>query len=137
MCHLTVLAVATMLDVGAMWLCERQPQKVIPSATAQRSMAVLVGSKQSARIPGNDARGHITEPLFCLWERDDNVAADARHSIDALGLRAVVEGPSGGQCKVLACARGPGLAGSDVIGVIVQDLAWELLTNAARSLRVV
>ena len=33
--------------------------------------------------------------------------------------------------------RGPGLAGVDVIGEIVQDYGWELLTNAARSLRVV
>ena len=44
LCSLPVLAVATMLDVGAMWLYDRQLRRVIPAATGQRPMAVLVGS---------------------------------------------------------------------------------------------
>ena len=65
------------------------------------------------------------------------MAADARHTLEALGLGAVVQARSGGQRMVLASARGPGLAGVVVIGEIVQDYGWELLTNSARSLRVV
>ena len=65
------------------------------------------------------------------------MAADARHTIDALGLRAVIKALSGGQHVVLASARGPGLAGVDVIGAIVQHYGWELVTNGGRSLRVV
>ena len=100
-------------------------------------MAVLVGSKQLARIQGDDAQGHITEAMFSQREGDDNVAADACHTIDALSLKAVVEARSGGQRMVLASARGPGLAGVDVIGEIVQDYGSELLTNGTRSLKVV
>ena len=54
-------------------------------------MAVLVGSKKVARIQGDDAHGHSTKALLSLSEGDDNVAADARHTIDALSLKAVVE----------------------------------------------
>ena len=104
---LPFLAVAIMLDVGAMWLYDRQLQRVIPAATGQRSMAVLVGSKQLARIQGDDARGHITEALLSPSEGDDNVDADVRHTIDALGLKAVVQVRSGGQCMVHASAAGP------------------------------
>ena len=75
--------------------------------------------------------------LLSLPEGDDNVAADARHTIDALGLRAVVEARSGGRRMVLASPRGPRLPGVDVIGEIVQDYGWELVTNGARSLKVV
>ena len=32
LCNLPVLAVATMLDVGAMWLYDRQLRRVIPAA---------------------------------------------------------------------------------------------------------
>ena len=71
-------------------------------------MAALVGSKELARIQGDDAQGHITEARFSLPEGDDNVAADARHTIDALGLKAVVKARSGGQCMVLASARAQG-----------------------------
>ena len=137
LCNLPILAVASMLDVGAMWLYDRQVRRVIPAATGQRSVAILVGSKQLARIQGGNARGHITEALFSLSEGDDNVVADDRHTIDALGLKAVVEARSGGQGMVLASARGPGLARADVIGEIVQAYGWELLANGARSLKVV
>ena len=65
------------------------------------------------------------------------MAADARHTIDALGLKAVVEARSGGQRMVLASATGPGLAGVDAIAEIVQDYGSELLTNGSRSLKVV
>ena len=137
LCNLPALAVATMLDVGVMWLYDRQPQEIIPGTTEQRSMAVLVGSKQLAQIQGDDAQGHITEALLSLSEGDDNVAAHARHTIDALGLRAVVEARSGGQRMVLASTRGRGLVEVDVIGAIVPDYGWELLTNGARRLGVV
>ena len=108
-----------MLVVGAMWLYDRQLRRVITAATGHRSMAVLVGSKQLARIRGDDAQGHITEALFSLSEGDDNVAADARHTIDALGMKAVVEARSGGKRMVLASARDSRLAGVDVSGEIV------------------
>ena len=105
--------------------------------TGQRSMAVLVGSKQLARIQEDEAQGRVTEALFSLPEVDDNVAADTRHTMDALGLKPVVEGRSGGQRMVLASANGPGLAGVDVVGEIRHEYGWELLTNGARSLKVV
>ena len=126
-----------MLDVGALWLYDRQLPRVIPAATEQRSMAVLVGSKRLARIQGDDTHGSVTEALFSLPEGDDNVAADAGHTMDALGLEAVVEAWLGGQRLVLASIRSPGLAGVDVIGEIVQDYGWELLTHGSRSLKVV
>ena len=99
-------------------------------------MAVLVGSKQLARVHGNDAQGHVTEAMFSLPEGDDHVAADARHTLDTLGLAAVVEARAGGQRLVLASAKGPGLDGVDVIGGIVRDHGWELLTHGTRSPKV-
>ena len=87
-------------------------------------MAVLVGSKQLARIQGDDAHGHVTEAMFSLPEGDDNVAADARHTLDTLGLAAVVEARSGGQRLVLVSARGLRLDGVDVIGELVRDYGW-------------
>ena len=137
LCNLPVLAVATMRDVGALWLYDRQLRGVIPVAEGQRSMAVLVGSKQLARIKGDDAPGRITEVLLSLPEGDDNVAADTRHTLGALGLRAVVEPRSGGQRMVIASARGPGLAGVDVIREIVRDYGWKLLASGTQSITVV
>ena len=96
-------------------------------------MAVLVGSKQLARIQGDDTQGHVTEALFSLPQGDDNVAADDRHTLDALGLAAVVQARSGGQRLVLASTRGPGLAGVDVMREIVQDYGWKLLTHGSHS----
>ena len=69
-------------------------------------------------------------------EGDDNVAADARHTLSALGLAAIVEARSGGQRLVLASARGPRLDGVDVIGEIVQDYGLELLTHGTHSHKV-
>ena len=60
-----------------------------------------------ARIQGDDALGHITEVLLSLPEGDENVAADTRHTLDALGLEPVVEAPSGGHRMVIASARSP------------------------------
>ena len=137
LCNLPVLAVATMLAVGAMWLYDRPLRRVILVTTGQLSMAVLVGSKQLARIQGDDAQGHITEVLLSVPDGDDNVAADARHTLGALGLGSVVEPRSGEQRILIASSRGPGVAGVDVIGEIVQDYGWELLTNGAQRLRVV
>ena len=70
-------------------------------------MAVLVGSKQLARVKGEDAQGHVTEAMSSLPEGYDIVAADARHTLDTLGLAAVVEARTGGQRLVIASARGP------------------------------
>ena len=125
-----------MLDVGTLWLYDRQLQRAIPAVTERRSMAMLVGSKQLARVQGDDAQGHVTEAMFSLPEGDDHVAADARHTLDTLGLAAVVEARAGGQRLVLASARGPGLDGVDVMGGIVRDYGWELLTHGTRSPKV-
>ena len=57
-------------------------------------MAVPVGSKQLARIQGDNALGRITEVLLSLPEGEDNVAADAGHTLDALGLELVVDARS-------------------------------------------
>ena len=57
LCKLPVLAVAVVLDVGALWLYDRQLQRVNPAVTERRSMAVLLGSKQLARVQGDDAQG--------------------------------------------------------------------------------
>ena len=78
-----------------------------------------VGGLQAAGVgTRGDAQGHVTEAMFSLPEGDNNVAADARHTLDTLGLAAVVETRTGGQRLVLAYARGPGLDGVDVIGEI-------------------
>ena len=99
-------------------------------------MAVLVGSKQLARIHRDDAQDHVTEAMFSVPQGDDNVAADACHTLDTLSLAALVEAPLGGQRLVLASARGPRLDGVDVIGEIVQDYCWELLRHGKRSQKV-
>ena len=135
LCNLRVLAVAVVLDVGELWLYDRQLQGVIPAMTERRSMAVLVGSKQVAGVQGDNAQGHITEAMFCLPEGEDNVAAVVRHTLDTLGLAAVVEARSGGERLVFASARGPGLDEVDVIEEIVRDYGWQLLTHGARSLK--
>ena len=108
LCNLPVSAVAAMLDVGALWLYDRQLRRVIPAEAGQRSIAVLVGSKQLAQIQGDYAQGHVTEALFSLPEGDDNVAADARHTMDALGLKAVVEARSGRTTHGSRVCQGPG-----------------------------
>ena len=102
LCSLPILAVAVVLDVGTLWLYDRQLRRAVPAVMQQRSMAVLVGSKQLARVQGDDAQGHVTEAMFSLPEGDDHVAADARHTLDTLGLEAVIEARAGGQRLVLA-----------------------------------
>ena len=99
-------------------------------------MAVLVGSKQLARVQGDDAQGHVTEAMFSLPEGDDHVAADARHTLDTPGLAAVIEAQAGGQRLVLASARGPGQDGVDVIGEVLRDYGWELLAHGKHSPKV-
>ena len=108
LCGLPILAVAVVLDMGTLWLYDRQLRRTIPAVMGRRSMAVLVGSKQLARVQGYDAQGHVTEAMFSLPEGDEHVAADARHTLDTLGLEAVVEARAGGQRLVLASAGGPG-----------------------------
>ena len=48
LCSLPVLVVAVVLDVGTLWLYDRQLRRGILAVTERRSMAVLVGSKQLA-----------------------------------------------------------------------------------------
>ena len=136
LCSLPVPAVAVVLDVGTLWLYDRQLRRAVPAVTEQRSMAVLVGSKQLARVQGDDAQGHVTEAMFSLPEGDDHVAADARHTLDTLGLEAVIEARAGGQRLVLASARGPEQDGVDVIGEVLRDYGWELLAHGTRSPKV-
>ena len=63
LCNLPVLAVAVLLDVGTLWLYDRQLRRVIPAVTGRRSMAVLVGTKQLARVQGDDGQGHVTKAM--------------------------------------------------------------------------
>ena len=121
LCGLPILAVAVVLDVGTLWLYDRQLRRAIPAVTGRRSMAALVGSKQLARVEGDDAQGRVTEAMFSLPEGDEHVAADARHTLDTLGLEAVVEARLGGQRLVLVSARGPERDGVDVIGEVLRD----------------
>ena len=136
LCSLPILAVAVVLDVGTLWLYDLQLRRAIPAVTEQRSMAVLVGSKQLARVQGDDAQGHVMEAMFSLPEGDDHVAADARHTLDTLGLEAVIEALAGGQRLVLASARGPEQDGVDVIGEVLRDYGWELLAHGTHSPKV-
>ena len=99
-------------------------------------MAVLVGSKQLARVQGDDAQGHVTEAMFSLPEGDNHVAADARHTLDTLGLAVVIEARAGGQRLVLASTRGPRRDGVDVIGEVLRDYGWELLAHGTHRLKV-
>ena len=136
LCSLPILAVAVVLDVGTLWLYDRQLRRAIPAVTERRCMAVLVGSKQLSRIQGDDAQGHVTEAMFSLPEGDDHVAANARHTLDTLGLAAVIEARAGGQRVVLASAGGPGQDGVDVIGEVLQDYGWALLAHGTHSRKV-
>ena len=137
LCSLPILAVAVVLDVGMLWLYDRQLRRAIPAVTEQRSMAVLVGSNQLARVQGDNAQDHVTEAMFPLPEGDDHVAADARHTLDTLGLAAVIEARTGGRRLVLASARGPEQDGVDVIGEVLRDYGWELLAHGTHSPKVV
>ena len=136
LCSLPVVAVAVVLDVATLWLYDRQLGRAIPAVTERRSMAVFVGAKQLARVRANDALGHVTEAMFCVPEGDDHLAANARHTLDTLGLMAVVEARAGGQRLVLASARGPGPDWVDVIGEMVRDYGWQLLTHGTCSPKV-
>ena len=91
LCSLPVLVVATVMDVGKLWLYDRKLRMVIPVAEGEKCMAVLVGSKHLARTQGDNAPGRVTEVLLSLPDGDDNASADARHTLDGLDLDAVVE----------------------------------------------
>ena len=136
LCGLPILAVAVVLEVGMLWRYDRQRRRAIPAVAERRSMAVFVGSKQLARVQGDDTQSRVTDAMFSLPEGDDHVAADARHTLDALGLTAIVEARAGGQRLVLASARGPGQDGVDVIGEVLRDYGWELLTHGTGSPKV-
>ena len=64
------------------------------------------------------------------------MAADTRHTLDALGLGAVVDARSGGQRMVIASAQGPGPAGVDLIGEVLPDYEWKLLASATQNSQV-
>ena len=66
LCSLPILAVAVVLDVGTLWLDDRQLRRAIPAVTEQQSMAVLVGSKQLARVLKRYGVLH-PYPLPSLW----------------------------------------------------------------------
>ena len=104
LCTLPILAVATVLDVGEVWLYDRQLRRVVPVADGQKCMAILVGSKHLARIRGDDAPSRVTEVLLSLPDGDDNASVDARHTLDTLDLQPVVEAQFGGQRLVIASA---------------------------------
>ena len=115
--------VATVLNVGELWLYYQQLQRIVPVAEGQRCMAVLVWS---------DAPARITEVLLWLPDGDDDVAADARHTLDTLDLGPVVEAHAGGPRLVVASARSPNEAMVDVFGEIVLDYECRLLAGANR-----
>ena len=54
LCSLPVLVVATVLDMGELWLYDWRLRRVIPVAEGQRCMAGLVGPKQLALVQGDD-----------------------------------------------------------------------------------
>ena len=91
LCSLPILALATVLHLGTLWLYDQPLQRIVLVVEGQRSMAVPVGSKQLARIQGDDAPGPVTEVLLSLPERDTNVAVDTRHTLDTLDPGPVVE----------------------------------------------
>ena len=88
LCSLPVLAVATVLGMGELWLYDRQLRRVIPVAQGQRCMAVLVGSKHLARLQGDDAPSCVTAVLLSLPDEDDNVST--KPTLDAAGGRGPV-----------------------------------------------
>ena len=67
LCSLPVLAVATVLGMGKRWLYDRRLRRVIPVATGQRCMAVLVGSKQVKLI--QETRHLVASRRCCCWCR--------------------------------------------------------------------
>ena len=73
LCSLPVLAVATVLDVGELWLYDRQLRRVVPVAEGQRCMAVPVGSKHLARTQGDAVPGCILEVSLSLLDGHDNL----------------------------------------------------------------
>ena len=74
--------------------------------------------------------------MFSLPEGDEHLAAHARHTLDTLGLEAVIEARAGGQRLVLGSAGGPGRDGVDVIGEVLRDYGSELLTHGTSSPKV-
>ena len=134
LCSLPVLAMATVLDVGELWLYDQRLKRIVPIAERQRCMAVVVGSKQLTRIQVDDVLPCVTEVLLSLQDGNDNVAADARQTLDTLDLGPVVEAPPGGQRLMVASARSPGQARVDVIGEIVHDYWKRLLAGGKPSL---
>ena len=66
---LPVLAVATVLDMGAWWLYDRWLRRVILVAEGQRCMAVVVGPKHLALVQADDAPGRVAGSVvvFARW----------------------------------------------------------------------
>ena len=68
LCSLPVLVVATALDMGELWLHDRQLRRITPVAGGQGCMAVLVGPKQLAPVQGDDTRGCVVVVLLSLLD---------------------------------------------------------------------
>ena len=96
----------------------------------------MIRGSRRTRLQGDEAQDHVTKAMFPLPKGDDHVAADALHTLDTLGLVAVVEARGGGQRLVVASATGPAQDGVDVIGEVLRDYGWELLTHGTRSPKV-
>ena len=137
LCSLPVLAVATVLGMGELWLYDRQLRRVVRVAGDQRYMAVLVGSTPLARIEGDNAPGRFTAVILSLLDGEDNASADTRHTLDTLDLEPVVEAHSGGQRSVITSAHSPRQAGLDDIVEIALDYGWRLLARGKPCLRAV
>ena len=134
LCSLPVLAVATLLGKGELWLDDQQLRRVVPVAEGQRCM---VGSKHLRRIQGDNAPSRVTAVLLSLPNGDDNASADACQTLDVLDLKPVAEAKSRGQQLVIASAPCPSQARVDVIVKIAHDYGWRLLAGGKPRLRAV
>ena len=135
LCSLPILAVATVLDMGELWLYDRRLRRVIPEG--QRCMAILIGPKQLALVQGDNTPGRVAAVLLPLPDGDDNASAKARLTWDPLHLEPVVEAQSSGQRLVIASANCPTQARVDVIVDVVLDYGWRLLPGGKPHLRAV
>ena len=136
-CSLLLMAVATVLDVGELWLYDWRLRRVILVAEGQRCMAVLVGPKQFALVQGDDAPGRVAAMLLSVPDGYDNASAEARLTSDPLHLVPVVEAWSGGQQLVLASSGYPAQAGVDVLVDVIHDYGWRLLAGGKPHLQAV
>ena len=72
--------------------------------------------------------------LLSLPDGDDNMATDARHTLDTLDLEPVVEAQSGRQRLVIVSAQRLGQAGVDTIVEVVHNYGSRLVAGGKPSL---